>query len=177
MKASYFYDYPVEALKTAQTSDLATRLLLQKRALSRSELSPSSIAFHTRSALSIAARIIALGAVLTLTACAGGDHALGGVVSPVADTAIAAAPLPLAEPAPAHKPATASEPTPEAEPITYCPFSSTTPCPPSPSPAPVRVITGTPSLDPVCVRNSEPLIDVAGVLVDNCGNKYGAVSN
>lgn len=36
-----------------------------------------------------------------LTACGGGDHTPSGVVSPVADTATAAAPLSAAEPAPA----------------------------------------------------------------------------
>ena len=61
------------------------------------------------------------------------------------------------------------------EPVTICPQSTASPCAPSPTPAPVRPIVIEPNPEPVCVRNTEPLVMINGTLTDNCGNKYGTV--
>lgn len=48
-------------------------------------------------------------------------------------------------------------------------------CEPSPVTMPVRNVTIIEDNQPVCVRDSMPLVTIDGVLTDNCGNKYGAV--
>lgn len=52
----------------------------------------------------------------------------------------------------------------------YCPESGVN-C--LPSPASTRLILVTPSPEPVCIRDSAPLVYIDGGFTDNCGNKYG----
>ena len=55
-----FFDFVLEARRSADLSDLSYRLLLQKRALSRPELHARSIAFHEITARKLASEIFAL---------------------------------------------------------------------------------------------------------------------
>ena len=63
------------------------------------------------------------------------------------------------------------------EPVTppetiFCPLGTATMgCPPFPAPLPIRVIAPTPYPVKPCVRNSNPLVLIEGVLTDNCDNK------
>jgi hypothetical protein len=58
--------------------------------------------------------------------------------------------------------------------VTYCAQNSDNRCPIAITALPPhRVTIATPSPAPTCVRDSNPLILVDGVLTDNCGNKYG----
>lgn len=69
------------------------------------------------------------------------------------------------------------------EPVTppeaiFCPQgTATTGCLPSPAPLPIRVIAPTPYPVKPCVRNSNPLVLIEGVLIDNCDNKYGSTTS
>lgn len=87
----------------------------------------------------------------TLAACGGGDHAHGGAVSPVADIAIAAAPLPAAEPAPVP----VATPTPT-------PVVVTAPTPAPVPPAPPIVVVEEPVHEP---DYSDCRCNSAGVLI------------
>ena len=55
--------------------------------------------------------------------------------------------------------------------VTVCAESNG--CEPSPVALPVRNVTIIEDNQPVCVRDSAPLVMIDGVLTDNCGNKYG----
>jgi hypothetical protein len=66
---------------------------------------------------------------------------------------------------------------PEPPSIIACPQGVTTVgCTPSPVQLPIRVITPIPNPVPPCVRNTNPLVLIAGVWTDNCGNKYGSTT-
>ena len=57
--------------------------------------------------------------------------------------------------------------------LTVCAQSNS--CEPSPVTLPVRNVTIIEDTQPVCLRDSTPLVMIDGVLTDNCGNKYGNV--
>ena len=100
---------------------------------------------------------ITLAALLTACGC-------GVEESPV--TVKVDAPL-LVEPT-LQMPAATPEPV-----LTVCPQSNG--CEPAPVALPARKVTTVDDTQPVCVRDSTPLVMIDGVLTDNCGNKYGNV--
>lgn len=105
-----------------------------------------------------------------LTACGGGECDPATDVSPQADNVTATAtPEPTAVPEPTPEPKPALTPAP-----TDC--NKNTICWPNPTPAPIRIVTTEPNPTPACIRNAEPLMYVAPFWVDNCGTRYGIVT-